>query len=385
MNFDYDLFVIGAGSGGVRASRMCATLGARVAVAEDLYLGGTCVNVGCVPKKLLVYASHFAEDIKDAKGYGWDITPGVFNWQKLIANKNTEISRLNGIYQQLLDKAGVTVIRGRAVVQDPQTVKVGDTRYKSRNILLACGGWPNIPEIPGKEYIISSNEAFYLENLPERVMVTGGGYIAVEFAGIFNGLGAQTSLVYRGPLFLRGFDEECRLLLAEELKKKGIELSFNTNIESIEKHGNTLVAHFSNGGQKEADLILYATGRKPNTTGMGLEECGVKLNENGAVVVDEFYQSSVPSIYAIGDATDRMNLTPVAITEGMTLANILFGNNPAKVDYSNIPTCIFSQPNYGTVGLTEEQARREYQGIEVYKSSFTHLKNTLSGNKKRYS
>ena len=383
MNFDYDLFVIGAGSGGVRASRMCAGLGARVAVAEDLYLGGTCVNVGCVPKKLLVYASHFAEDIRDAKGYGWNINPGIFNWQDLIKNKNTEITRLNNIYQQLLDKAGVTVIRGRALIRDPHTVSVGETLYKTGKILVATGGWPNIPNIPGREFIISSNEAFYLENLPDRIIVTGGGYIAVEFAGIFNGLGASTSLLYRGPLFLRGFDEECRLLLAGELKKKGIDLQFNSNIEKIEKHGNTLVAHLNNNDRKETDLILYATGRNPNTAGLGLEECGVKLNDNGAVIVDENYQSSVPSIYAIGDVTDCMNLTPVAIAEGMALAQNLFGKNPAKVDYSNIPTCIFSQPNFATVGLTEEQAKQVFSKIDIYKSSFTHLKNTLSGNKEK--
>ena len=383
LKFDFDLFVIGAGSAGVRAARMCAASGAKVAVAEDLYLGGTCVNVGCVPKKLLVYASHFSEDMKDARGYGWKIIPGEFNWQELISNKNIEISRLNNIYQRLLDDAGVTTIKGRALVRDPHTVSVGDTHYSTGRILVATGGWPSIPDIAGREYIISSNEAFYLEALPERIIIAGGGYIAVEFAGIFNGLGAETSLVYRGPLFLRGFDDECRLQLAEELKKKGIELIFNRNIESIEKRENSLVAHFNTGESKEADLIMYATGRKPNTAGLGLQECGVKLNENGAVMVDEYYQTSVPSMFAIGDVTDRMHLTPVAIAEGMALAQTLFGDKPVKVDYMNIPTCIFSQPNYATVGLTEEQAREQYSTLEVYKSTFTQLKNTLSGNQEK--
>jgi glutathione reductase (NADPH) len=383
LKFDFDLFVIGAGSAGVRAARMCAASGAKVAVAEDLYLGGTCVNVGCVPKKLLVYASHFSEDMKDARGYGWKIIPGEFNWQELISNKNIEIGRLNNIYQRLLDDAGVTTIKGRALVRDPHTVSVGDTHYSTGRILVATGGWPSIPDIAGREYIISSNEAFYLEALPERIIIAGGGYIAVEFAGIFNGLGAETSLVYRGPLFLRGFDDECRLQLAEELKKKGIELIFNRNIESIEKRENSLVAHFNTGESKEADLIMYATGRKPNTAGLGLQECGVKLNENGAVIVDEYYQTSVPSMFAIGDVTDRMNLTPVAIAEGMALAQTLFGDKPVKVDYMNIPTCIFSQPNYATVGLTEEQAREQYSTLEVYKSTFTQLKNTLSGNQEK--
>lgn len=383
MKFEFDLFVIGAGSGGVRAARMSAASGAKVAIAEDLYLGGTCVNVGCVPKKLLVYASHFSEDMKDSRGYGWNIDGTSFDWNNLIRNKNTEIERLNNVYQTLLDSAGVTTFRGRAILRDPNTVCVGDHDYQAEKILIATGGWPSIPDIPGREHVISSNEAFYLESLPEKIIIVGGGYIAVEFAGIFNGLGVDTTLVYRGPLFLRGFDEECRLLLAEELSKKGIDLVFNNNIERIEKQGNVFIACYKPDERKEADLIMYATGRKPNTASMGLEEVGVKLNEDGAVIVDKYFQTNLPSIYAIGDVTDRMNLTPVAIAEGMALAKALFGDKPAEVDYTNIPTCIFSQPNFATVGLTEKQAREQFPEIEVYKSSFTHLKNTLSGNREK--
>ncbi len=380
IKYDYDLFVIGAGSGGVRAARMSAGFGAKVAVAEDLYLGGTCVNVGCVPKKLLVYASHYSEEMNNARGFGWNIPVTEFNWQSLINNKNSEIKRLNNIYQKLLDNAGVTTIHGRAHVQDPNTVIVGEKSYKSRRILIATGSWPSIPDIPGREHIITSNEAFYLDALPEKIIIVGGGYIAVEFAGIFNGLGVDTTLVYRGPLFLRGFDEECRYLLSEEMKKKGLKLVFNENIQRIEKSNNKLAVFFTNYEKLEVDRIMYATGRKPNTTGMGLENTGVTMNKDGAITVDEYYQTSVPSIYAIGDVTDRFNLTPVAITEGMALAKTLYGNLPTKVDYTYIPTCIFSQPNFATVGQTEEHAREQYREIEIYKSSFTHLKNTLGDN-----
>ena len=383
MKFDFDLFVIGAGSGGVRAARMSADFGAKVAIAEDLYLGGTCVNVGCVPKKLLVFASHYSEDIKDAEGFGWDVAVNGFNWHTLIKNKNNEIERLNNIYQQLLDKAGVTTINGRATVLDPHTVKVGDHSFTTADILIATGSWPSIPEIPGCEHIITSNEAFYLDTLPEQIIIVGGGYIAVEFAGIFNGLGVDTTLVYRGPLFLRGFDQECRKLLAEELKKKGVCLVFDDNIERIEKTDDKLIAYFRNSKTRDAARIMYATGRKPNTSGIGLENAGVELKENGAIVVDDCFRTGVSSIYAIGDVTDRFNLTPVAITEGMALAKLLYRNIPAKVDYANIPTCIFSQPNFATVGLSEDQARDKYSGVDVYKSGFTHLKSTLSGNREK--
>jgi glutathione reductase (NADPH) len=376
--YDYDLFVIGAGSGGVRAARMSASFGVKVAIAEERYLGGTCVNVGCVPKKLLVYASHFSEDFKDAKAFGWTVGASQFDWQKLIDNKNREIKRLNGIYQNILDSAGVTIIDGKAVLIDHHTVRVGERLYTAERILVATGSWPSIPDIPGKEFIVSSNEVFFLEKLPERIIIVGGGYIAVEFAGILNGLGVNTTLVYRGPLFLRGFDQDLRAFLAQEMQKKGITLLFDANITCIEKNNDELMAHLTVNQRRMAHLIMYATGRKPNTSGIGLEEIGVELNQKGAVIINDCYQSSVSSIYAIGDVTDRVQLTPVALAEGMALAKGLYGNQSVQVDYTNIPTCVFSQPNIGTVGLTEEQAREEYDDIDIYKSTFTPMKHTLT-------
>lgn len=378
LQYEYDLFVIGAGSGGVRAARMSADLGAKVAIAEDSYLGGTCVNVGCVPKKLLVYASHFSEDFEDAKSFGWTVSASQFNWQKLINNKNNEIKRLNGVYQNLLDSAGVRIINDRAVLIDAHTVKLDEHLYTTERILVATGSWPSIPDIPGKEFIVSSNEIFFLEELPERIIIVGGGYIAVEFAGILNGLGVDTTLVYRGPLFLRGFDQDVRAFLAQEMQKKGITLLFNANVASIEKKNDELIAYLTDGRRRVAHLIMYATGRKPNTQGVGLEEIGVELNQKGAVIINDCYQSSVSSIYAIGDVTDRVKLTPVALAEGMALAKGLYGNQSVHVDYTNIPTCVFSQPNIGTVGLTEEQARDEYNEIDIYKSTFKPMKHTLT-------
>ena len=389
--FDYDLFVIGAGSGGVRAARMAAGFGARVAIAEDRYLGGTCVNVGCVPKKLFVYASHFAEDFHDAAGFGWQVDDYAFDWNKLLTNKNNEIQRLNGIYKNLLEKAGVILIDGRAVVTGENSLRINGATVTAERILVATGGWPHIPDIPGKEHVISSNEAFFLKALPANIIIVGGGYIAVEFACIFNGLGVNTTLIYRGGLFLRGFDHELREFLAGEITKKGIKLMFNTNINSIDKQNNRLIANLdsapgkalNNAGTMETDLIMYATGRLPNTKGLGLGSAKVELNDKGAVVVNDEYQSSTPSIYAIGDVTDRINLTPVATAEGTVLANNLYNNQSKRVDYRDIPTCIFSQPALGTVGLTEEQARREFKNVEIYKSGFTHLKHTLSGSDER--
>lgn len=376
--FDYDLFVIGAGSGGVRAARMSASLGARVAVAEDRYLGGTCVNVGCVPKKLFVYASHFAEDFENAKSFGWDIEKTAFDWKQLIQNKNTEIERLNGVYKNLLDNTGVEIMDGRATLVDAHTVKVEDKTITAERILVATGGWPNIPDIPGKEHVISSNEAFFLETLPEKIIIVGGGYIAVEFAGIFHGLGVDTTLLYRGPLFLRGFDQDLREILAEEMTKKGIKIKFSTNISQVEKTDEGLMATFEDGEQLEAGQIMYATGRNPNSESIGLEEVGVELNKKRAIKVNDNYQTNISSIYAIGDVTDRVNLTPVALAEGMVLAKRLYANEENAVDYSNIPTCVFSQPNLGTVGLTEEEAREKYDDIALYKSSFKPMKLSLS-------
>ena len=377
--FDYDLFVIGAGSGGVRAARMASSFGARVAITEDRYLGGTCVNVGCVPKKLLVYASHFSEDFENSRGFGWNVGSTDFNWQQLIKNKNTEIQRLNGVYEKILSSAGVELIDGHGTLVDEHTVAVDGKNYSAERILIATGGWPSIPDIPGKEHVISSNEVFFLEKLPEKVVIAGGGYIAVEFAGIFNGLGVDTTLLYRGPLFLRGFDEDVRKFLAEEMQKKGIKLKFETNIDSIEKTDNKLLATLTDGSTLTADQILYATGRKPKTEGIGIESLGIKLDKAAAIVVNDEYQTNIPSIYAVGDVTNRVNLTPVALAEGMFLARHLYNNETAPVEYENIPTCEFSQPNIGTVGLTEEEARDKYEQIDIYKSSFTPMKHTLSG------
>ena len=378
--YDYDFFVIGAGSGGVRAARMAGGFGARVGIAEDRYLGGTCVNVGCIPKKLFVYAAHFAEDCRDADGYGWQIAGADFNWKTLISNKNNEIKRLNGIYENLLKRNNVVLYDGRAVLTGPNSVRVNGQDISAERILVASGGWPHIPDIPGSEHIISSNEAFFLEALPSSVVIVGGGYIAVEFAGIFHGLGVDTTLVYRGDLFLRGFDGEMRTFLAEQLREKGIKLLFNTGIDSIAEQDGRYLLTSPEAGAITTDLVLYATGRRPNTGGLGLETAGVRLNNNGAIEVDDDYRSSVPSIYAIGDVTDRMNLTPVATAEGTALAHNLFNQQSRRVDYRDIPTCIFSQPNLGTVGLTEEQARQEYGNLDIYKSRFTSLKHTLTDN-----
>jgi glutathione reductase (NADPH) len=377
--YDFDLFTIGAGSGGVRASRISASYGAKVAVAEDLYLGGTCVNVGCVPKKLFVYASHYAEDFKDAAGYGWTVGETSFDWPTLLANKNKEIERLNGIYERMLGNAGVELFNGRATVVDAHTVSVNGKTVTADKILVATGGWPVVPDIPGKEHAITSNEIFYMEKLPKRAIVVGGGYIAVEFAGILEGLGVDVTQLYRGPHFLRGFDDDVRTFLATEMRKKGVKLVFNANIARIEKSGDVLTAELENGEEIEADMIFYATGRAPNSRGIGLEETGVEMADNGAIKVDDQFKTSVDSIYAIGDVIDRVALTPVAIAEGMVLAGNLFRGENLSLDYADIPTAVFSQPNIGTVGLTEAQARDKYGAIDIYASSFTPMKHTLSG------
>jgi len=386
MNFDYDLFVLGAGSGGVRASRISASYGAKVAVAESMFLGGTCVNVGCVPKKLFVYGSHFHEDFADAKNYGWQVEAGEFDWPVLRDNKTREIERLNGIYANLLDGAGVDLFEGHAQLVDANTIKIGDKTVTAKYILVATGGWPVVPDIPGKEHIITSNEAFYLPEFPKEITIVGGGYIAVEFAGIFAGLGAKTTLVYRGSMFLRGFDDSIRSFVKEEIEKKGIDLRFETNVTAIEKiTGEDDTVRYqldlTTGEQIHTDLVLYATGRKPKTANLGLEQAGVALGDNGQVLIDDYYQTSVDNIFAIGDVTDRIQLTPVAIEEGMCIANNLFTDNPKKhLDYRNIATAVFCQPNIGTVGLTEAEALVDNAGdLDIFESRFKPMKHTISG------
>ena len=382
--YDYDFFVIGAGSGGVRASRVAASFGARVAVAEDGRLGGTCVNVGCIPKKLLVYGSHFHQDFEDAAmGYGWTVGESSFDWPTLIANKDREIERLNGIFARLLDQAGVTHIEGRARLVDPHTVAVGDQRYTAQHILVATGGRPVRPRIPGAEHAITSDEAFALERLPQRVLIVGGGYIAVEFAGIFQGLGAQVIQAYRGALFLRGFDDDARTLVASEIEKAGIELRLHCEVEAIERTSGGLRVVLSDGEVREVDEVFYAIGRHPNTEGLGLEEIGVAVDKSGAIVVDDYSRSSVESIFAIGDVTNRINLTPVAINEGICVANTLFNDRPMIPDHDAVPSAVFSQPALATVGLTETEARERYTEIDVYVSEFRALKHTLTGRDER--
>jgi glutathione reductase (NADPH) len=381
--YDYDLFTIGAGSGGVRASRISASFGAKVAVAEERYLGGTCVNVGCIPKKLLVYASHYGDDFDDMAGYGWTVRERYFDWAKLIENKNKEILRLNGIYRKLLGDAGVTLLEGHAEVVDAHTVSVDGKRITAKYILVAVGSWPSVPKFPGSEHAITSNEAFYLSSLPERVIVVGGGYIGVEFAGIFHGLGAHTIQLYRGEIFLRGFDDDIRKTLADEMRKRGVDLRFKTEVAKIDKTGSRLKATLTDGTVLETEQILYATGRGSMTPNLGLENAGVKLKANGAVMVDEYSKSTSDSIYAIGDCTDRMMLTPVAIAEGMAVANTLFNNKPTKPSYLNVPTAVFSTPNCGTVGLTEADARSRGYKVDIYRTSFKPLRHTLTGRDER--
>nr|WP_100547853.1 MULTISPECIES: glutathione-disulfide reductase [unclassified Pseudomonas] len=385
MSYDFDLFVIGAGSGGVRAARFAAGFGARVAVAESRYLGGTCVNVGCVPKKLLVYGAHFAEDFEQASGFGWSLGEANFDWTTLIANKNREIERLNGIYRNLLTNSGVSLFEGHARIVDAHTVEVNGQRHSTERILIATGGWPQIPDIPGREHAISSNEAFFLKQLPKRVLVVGGGYIAVEFASIFHGLGATTSLLYRGDLFLRGFDGAVREHLRDELSKKGLDLQFNADIASIERKGDgSLAATLKDGRVLEADCVFYATGRRPMLDNLGLENVEVKLDKRGYIEVDDLFQTSTPSILALGDVIGRVQLTPVALAEGMAVARRLFKPEEYRpLDYSMIPTAVFSLPNIGTVGLSEEQAIEAGHKVTIFESRFRPMKLTLTENPER--
>ena len=384
-SYDYDLFVIGAGSGGVRAARMSAGFGAKVGVAEERYLGGTCVNVGCVPKKLFVYGAHFAEDFEDAAGYGWQVGPGSFHWPTLRDNKTREIERLNDIYEGMLSGAGVDVFEARAVLVDPHTLDVGGSVVTADKILIATGSWPSVPAFPGSEAVITSNEAFYLPDFPRRVLVLGGGYIGVEFAGIFAGLGAEVTLAYRGELFLRGFDVGIRRFVLDEMTAKGITVENGKRIAAIRVAKGVKRCTFQDGSTLDVDLVLAATGRHPATANLGLETIGVALSPSGAVLVDDDYRTSQQNIYAIGDVIDRMQLTPVAIAEGMCIADNLFNDARAarRIDYANVPTAIFCQPNIGTVGPTEEAARQQFPDLVVYESSFRPMKHTLSGRSER--
>lgn len=378
-DFDYDLFVIGGGSGGVRAARVASGLGARVALAEGQQLGGTCVNVGCIPKKLFSYGAHYSNDFEDAKAYGWQIDKQpTLNWQILKENKDKEILRLNGIYRNLLTNAGVEIITGFASFVDKHTVQVGGQRISAKQLLIATGGKPFIPDFPGSEHAISSNEAFGFEQLPKSICIVGAGYIAVEFAGIMAGLGVKTTLLHRGDRLLKEFDSELGEHLARELQHYA-NLVLNTEILSIEKSSDgQLQCQLNTGAILETECVLYATGRNPNVEGLGLAQIGVSLNAKGAVVVDDEYATSIPNIYAVGDVIDRMALTPVALAEGQILVNRLFGKDSKAMSYDNIPTAVFSHPNIGTVGLDEESARKKFGSIRVFKSHFRALKHTLT-------
>jgi glutathione reductase (NADPH) len=382
-HFDYDLFVIGAGSGGVRAARIASGHGARVAIAEESRVGGTCVIRGCVPKKLLSYAAHFHEDFEDARAYGWQAGEASFDWTTLIANKDREIDRLNGIYKKLLAGSNVALLESRAALLDPHTLDVGGRRMTARYILVAVGGWPEMPQIPGIEHAITSNEAFHLAALPRRVVIVGGGYIAVEFAGIFNGLGAEAHLLYRGEQILRGFDDDIRHFAAAEIAKKGVRIQTRAVVSKIEAVGAARRVTLSSGTTIECDAVMYATGRRPKTDGIGLREIGVALADDGAIKVDAFSRTSIDNIHAVGDCTNRVNLTPVAIKEGHAYADTVFGNRPWSVDHGGIATAVFSHPPIGTVGKTEAAARGEGRELDIYKADFKPLKHTLSGRDER--
>ena len=378
-DYDFDLFVIGGGSGGVRGARMAAATGARVGLAESYRYGGTCVIRGCVPKKLLSYASHFHEDFEDAAGFGWTVGETSFDWSKLIGNKDKEIDRLEGIYQKLLDNAGVKSYRAHAKLLDSHTIQVGEERFTAETILIATGGSPSFPPGEGWEHAISSNEAFHLTELPKRAVVYGGGFIAVEFAGIFNGMGSDVNLVYRGEQILRGFDDDVRHTLAAEVQKKGISLRVQTTIEGIEKTESGLLVKLSDGTSLETDLVMAATGRRPNIKNLGLEEAGVAVNASGAIEVDDYSRTSQDNIFAVGDVTDRINLTPVAIQEAMAFVDTVYKGNPRAMDHENVPSAVFSHPPVSTVGLSEADARKKYGALDIYRSNFRPMKHTLSG------
>tara|TARA_R110002072_G_scaffold31000_1_gene96175 strand:- start:1406 stop:2755 length:1350 start_codon:yes stop_codon:yes gene_type:complete len=386
--FDYDFFVIGAGSGGVRASRMAATYGAKVGLCEDYRVGGTCVIRGCVPKKLFVYASEYSAHFSDSKGFGWSGDEQKFDWSALIAAKDKEIDRLNGLYIQNLKNSDVEIIQARGKMLDAHTIELtsadGVRTVTADKILIATGGWPQMPAIPGIEHAISSNEAFHLETLPQKMAIVGGGYIAVEFAGIFNGMGVETHLLYRGEKILRGFDKEIATKLNEEMGKKDVDVRVQTNVTEIIKTDSGLDLKLTDGSILTVDAVMFATGRVPNVKGLGLEDLGVEMKQNGAIIIDEDFKTSVENIFAVGDVTDRVQLTPVAIKEGAALTATQFNDTPTRVDYDNIPTAVFSQPSIGTVGLSEEQAAEKFgDDIKVYRSEYRSMKFTLSGRPER--
>jgi glutathione reductase (NADPH) len=380
-DFDVDLFVIGAGSGGVRAARIAAGHGARVMVAEEYRVGGTCVIRGCVPKKLLVYASRFADEFHDAAGFGWTVPEPTFDWPTLIANKDREIARLEAAYVANLERSNVKIVRSRAVLEDAHRVRLVATGeiIRAKYILIATGGWPHPgADIAGLDHVISSNEALDLKELPRRILIQGGGYIAVEFAGIFAGLGSEVTLVYRGDNILRGFDDDVREHLRGEMEKRGIRILTRRLVEAVEKVDQGLCVSLSDRESVIVDKVMFATGRRPNVAGLGLEHAGVALDDKGAIKVDKFSRSSVENIYAVGDVTDRVNLTPVAIREGHAFADTVFGGKEIAVDHTDIPTAVFSEPEVGVIGLTEAEARQRYARVDIYKTSFRPMKMTLA-------
>lgn len=382
--FDFDLFVIGGGSGGVRAARMWAGEGNKVAIAEDTHWGGTCVNVGCVPKKLFVYASHFSHDFEDAQAYGWNVGETSFDWSRLISNKNKEIERLNGIYTNMLGNANATLINGRARILGPNQISVGDKVYTAERILIAVGGKPFIPEFPGSEHAISSDDAFFLDEFPESIVMVGGGYIALEFACIFSGLGSKVDLIYRGDLFLRGFEQDLREKLADEMQKQGINLHFNEQISEISKSDEGKKhSRLQSGQVLVSDQVFYATGRIPRTEDLWPSDMDIETKPNGAIIIDSNFQTSVSSIYALGDVVGNMALTPVATAEAMSFLRHLRTGEDIHFDYSNIPAAVFTSPNLSTVGLTEQQAIDQEFDYEVYETGFRHLKHTLTGRDER--
>ncbi len=385
--FDFDLFVIGGGSGGVRAARMSAQRGARVALAEVADMGGTCVNVGCIPKKLYSYAAHYAEAFEESHGFGWVGEAPKFNWDTLKANRAKEISRLNSIYINLLDSAGVKIIKGWARLLDAHTVEVGDKKYTAKTLLVSTGGTALVPAVEGHEHVVTSDSMFDLDPFPKRLAVVGGGYIACEFASIFNGLGSKVTQIHRGEKLLTGFDDDVRDFIASEMRKTGVNLQLKSEVEAITKTADGLVIALKGGGSFTVDTVLYATGRIPNSNGLGLETAGVAVNAAGAIKVDEQYQTSVPSIYALGDVTARVQLTPVALGEAMVVVDQLFGplagKKPRGMSYDFIPTAVFTHPNIGTVGYSEAAARAKFDNVSVYRSDFKALKHTLSGSTER--
>jgi len=378
--YDYDYFVIGAGSGGVRSARIAATHGAKTGIAEKAHLGGTCVNIGCVPKKLFAYGADFGPSFEDARGYGWRADNVSFDWQTLRGNKDTEIARLNGIYKNILDNAGVDLIDGHACLLDPHTVQIGDQKITADKILIATGATPRRPTVPGGDLFKISDDMFYLDELPQKAVIVGGGYIAVEFAHILHGIGVEVDLLYRGSMFLRSFDDDLSLTLADEMRKSGINLHFHCDIESAGEKDDKILVHCTTGGTIECDLALAAIGRIPNADNLGLDAAGIDLCPEGTIEVNKHHQTSTPNIYAIGDVTNTPNLTPVALREGHWLADHLFGShNPQPIDYTCIPTAIFSHPPIGTVGLSEEQAKVKDYDFDVYKTTFKPMVHTLSG------